>query len=354
MDAKKAQSYRRIMQEPVAETYLGRAGLILGELNGWFSPLLGRWRTTGWWNAAAILAAIIRFHGISGDESCLDLLPLVHTRRWLRKPRKFTNRYYDDEGWWALAWMEAHSATGEGRYLETARGLFDDLRGGWSETCGGGILWRRGSRYKAAIANSLYTCVAAGLHAATGREGYREEAGRAWRWLEESGLIGGDGLVRDGLGGDCGVNHDVWTYNQGMLIGAAVRLAGAGISPEGSRQPLDVAGSVALAAIGRLSSPAGILREAGEPGLDRDRVQFKGILMRYLADLWSATAEEKLASFILANADSLWRRARREGTGLVGSSWEGPFDRADAGRQGSALDAMTAAAVAAKGAQSTS
>jgi predicted alpha-1,6-mannanase (GH76 family) len=66
----------------------------------------------------------------------------------------FLNSYYDDEGWWAIAWIKAYDLTQEPRYLSMAETIFADLTKGWeTETCGGGIWWKKPAEYKAAIQN---------------------------------------------------------------------------------------------------------------------------------------------------------------------------------------------------------
>lgn len=327
------------------DTYLRNARLALDALQRWYSPGRGRWKTTGWWNAASLLTAVIRYARVSGDDEALGVLTQIYSYPLVRRPRSFINRYYDDGGWWAAAWLEAYAATGRQEYLRTAKTIHADMLGGWTDSCGGGILWRKHSGYKAAIANSLFIYVSAGLFEATGVDGYRDDATRCLSWFRHSGLRGDDGLVRDGLGEGCELNADLWTYNQGIFIGAIVRMCGAGIAGGGDRELLaEHALATARAAMDALTGPSGILREEGEPELNADRVQFKGILMRYLADLYDLTGDEGVAGFIRANAEHLWAHARDPGSNRIGSSWQGPFDRADAGRQGSALDALVAAA----------
>ena len=75
---------------------------------------------------------------------------------------------------------------------------------------------------------------------------------------------------------------------------------------------------------------------------DRDRPQFKGIFVRHLYELYRHRPRSAYRDFILANATSLWQNSRNHRNQL-GLSWTGPFDRADAVRQSSALDALTAA-----------
>ena len=101
---------------------------------------------------------------------------------------------------------------------------------------------------------------------------------------------------------------------------------------------------IADAALRGLASPAGILAEPCEPsGCDGDQTQFKGIFVRYLHDFQRLSGKPAYRAFILANADSVWRGARNA-DGQFGLCWAGPFDKADASRQSSALEVLTAAA----------
>ena len=44
----------------------------------------------------------------------------VNASQWL-------DQAYDDDGWWALAWIAAYDVTKEGTYLELAEGIFESL-----------------------------------------------------------------------------------------------------------------------------------------------------------------------------------------------------------------------------------
>jgi predicted alpha-1,6-mannanase (GH76 family) len=43
----------------------------------------------------------------------------------------FLNPYYDDEGWWALAWVKAYDVYKNVTYLQLARAIFQDMTRGW-------------------------------------------------------------------------------------------------------------------------------------------------------------------------------------------------------------------------------
>jgi predicted alpha-1,6-mannanase (GH76 family) len=67
----------------------------------------------------------------------------------------FLNGYYDDEGWWGLAWLNIYDLTQDNDYLNLATVIFNDIQGGWPTPCGGGIWWNKNETYIASIANGI-------------------------------------------------------------------------------------------------------------------------------------------------------------------------------------------------------
>ena len=220
----------------------------------------------------------------------------------------------------------------------------------WDGTCGGGLRWNTASTYKNAITNELFLTLAALLHQRTpGDQGsYLNWAQREWEWFSSSGLIGPGGLVNDGLTAACQNNAGTtWTYNQGVILGGLAAL----FEITGDRGYLTQGESIAGAALSRLIAPGpsgspGILAEPCEAtaaGCNEDQAQFKGIFVRYLYDFWLQGRQPAYRAFILANAHSIWNQDKNAAD-QFGLRWAGPFDRADAARQSSALDALIAAA----------
>jgi predicted alpha-1,6-mannanase (GH76 family) len=325
------------------EPYRAWAADAAAALQRWYRPRTGLWKTTGWWNSANALTAVIQHSQRTGERRYLDVIETTFARAQRVHPG-FTNEYYDDDGWWALAWIAAYDVRGDAKYLDVARALFDGMAAGWDDHCGGGVWWTRGRTYKNAIPNELFLLIAARLHQrTTGPDrGYLDWARREWRWLQASGMIGPAGLVNDGLTAACENNGGTtWTYNQGVVIGGLAALH----EITGDDAYLEPAAGIAAAALRDLTVPPGILAEPGEAQTaprDRDRPQFKGIFMRNLYELHRQSPRPEYRDFILANAASLWQNARNR-RDQVGLAWAGPFDRADAARQAAALDALNAA-----------
>jgi predicted alpha-1,6-mannanase (GH76 family) len=310
-------------------------------LAGWYNPRTGLYDTTNWWNAANAFNAEI-------DLSRQQRLGVGARHAAITYERNisggFLNNYYDDEGWWALAWINAYDLTKDERYLATARAVFGDMATGWDDVCGGGIWWNKEKTYKNAIPNELFISVAARLAARTpgaaGRQ-YLAWARRGWTWFAGSGMINSAGLVNDGLDESCANNgRPTWTYNQGVILGGLTDLFTLTHDPE----LLRTAHRIANAAITTIVYPNGVLREPCEPTTcGADGPQFKGIFMRNLSHLNQHSSRPQYADFIRHNAASIWE-SNRNSANQLGLVWTGPFDTADAARQSSAQDALNAAA----------
>jgi predicted alpha-1,6-mannanase (GH76 family) len=315
------------------------ADAVAARLQGWYRESDGIYRTAGWWNNANAVNAVADYMKLTGSTAYRGNFAKTFDEN---SSANFLNEYYDDEGWWALAWIDVYDLTNEARYLAMAKTIFADMAAGWDSTCNGGIWWRKQRDYKNAIANELFFEVAVRLHLRTpgdaGPNSFIDWATREWAWFEQSGMINGDNLINDGLRA-CKNNHEkTWTYNQGVVLGALVDMTKA----TGDSRYLTRAQSIADAAITKLVDSYGILNEGCEPNCGGDGSQFKGIFMRNLADVAKATNEVRYRQFIAQNADSIWNNARSKND-EIGVAWHGPFDTADASRQSSALDALNAA-----------
>src|SRR5580693_1394343 len=324
----------------------------LGVLQRWYDQSTGQWTSTGWWNAANALTAVIRYSKLTGDSSHDGCMAATFAAAQ-RQHAGFINDYYDDNAWWALAWVAAFDMTRDSRYLDAARTIFTHNTGGWDDTCRGGLWWTTSRNYKNAITNELFLTLAALLHQRTPGDGsYLSWAQREWKWFHASGLIGPSGLVNDGLTSACAHNGGTtWTYNQGVVLGGLAAL----FEITGDRAYLQQGEAIANATLANLVTPKtakvpGILAEPCETaaaGCNGDQVQFKGIFARNLFDFYQQSHQPAYTAFLLANAASVWNN-NKNAAYQFGTHWMGPFDKADAGRQSSALDALiTGAAITA-------
>ncbi len=328
---------------PPADTPLKQqAAFGIGTLQSWYEENTGLYRTAGWWNSANAITVLADYSRLVKSKAYYP----VFANSLQQAPHKykgFLNDYYDDEGWWALAWIDAYDLTHKREYLDTAQSIFTDMTGGWDATCGGGIWWSKDRKYKAAIANELFLSVAAHLAKRAPkpqRTQALEWAKKEWAWFQQSGMINAQGLVNDGLDtATCGNNgKKTWSYNQGVVIGGLAELS----RQYGEKAVLVPAAAIASAATTRLVDSDGILQDGCEPKCGDDGVQFKGVFLRNLADLQKRAPRHSYQAFASKNAQSIWTRSQGPGY-QFGQAWSGPFSTGDAGSQSSALDALVAA-----------
>jgi predicted alpha-1,6-mannanase (GH76 family) len=327
--------------------YLQQAKTGVQTLQSWYSPSTGLYRTTGWWNSANAITVLVNYSRVAAAPDYLPVISNTFTAAQKKYPY-FLNSYYDDNGWWALAWIDAYDLTRSPQYLSMAQSIFAEMTGGWDEVCGGGIWWNKQRKYKNAIANELFLSVAASLANRTADPGLKAEylswAQREWTWFEHSGMINSHDLINDGLTSTnpsaCVNNGErVYSYNQGVILGGLVELHKA----DHDSALLPEAQAIADAAIGHLTDSDGILHEPCEPRCGGDGVQFKGIFVRNLMALNDAFPNPLYKIFVDTNADSILKRAQgmNHQFGLV---WSGPPGSEGAASQTSALDALIAAA----------
>jgi predicted alpha-1,6-mannanase (GH76 family) len=284
-----------------------------------------------------------------------------------------SNGFYDDEGWWALAWLKAYDLTADQNYLDMALTIFNDMTGGWDYTCNGGIYWKKDhtdgaghSPYKNAIANELFLAVAAGIHRRVAAAGGQSSTGVVtlnwanweWEWFRDVGLINSANLINDSLTtsaspeGPCKNDgtEAVWSYNQGVILGGLCDMYE--ITQDTSY--LAVAEKIADAFIQNPVSASGTPAESGVDGNgiltefsdlssspSIDNCQFKGIFVRNLGYLCATTGNAKYSTFLMKNAASAihWMNPSNQ----FGNRWDEGVSIADFVRQTAGLDLLNAA-----------
>jgi predicted alpha-1,6-mannanase (GH76 family) len=319
-------------------------------LQQWYVPQSGLYQTTGWWNSANAITALANFSRVSKTEKYLPVFAntLQAAQTGHDGAKGFINTYYDDEGWWALAWIDVYDLTHDPAYLRMADSIFSDMQLGWeTASCGGGVWWSKDTKEKNAIENELFLTVGASLANREPDPARRASdlawAEKEWAWFRDSGMINGDHLINDGLDhsapAHCKNNgKNPWTYNQGVILGGLVELDKAAPDPALK----SIGASIALAAITHLTDKDGVLHENNDAHTGGDVPQFKGIFVRNLMTFNSVWPDRRYQAFFLANARSVWKNDR-DASNRFGFYWAGPVDSIDASRQSSALDLLIAA-----------
>lgn len=219
----------------------------------------------------------------------------------------FTNRYYDDMAWWALALHRANEVFGARYGLgPILKASLDAIRPD------GAVPWRRGDSFLNAPANGPVAILLA-------RTGHRDQASAMAEWIHRHLLLD-SGLIADGVvesAHDLVLDETTYTYCQGVVLGAEMELG----SPDSADR---IEGLVQ--AIGEHLATDGVLtgHHGGDGGL------FSGILSRYLALVAnrgpSPESRRQAADLVVASADAAWHGAADPGDGcpLFGHRWSLP------------------------------
>ncbi|BBY98886.1 glycoside hydrolase family 76 protein [Mycolicibacterium fallax] len=291
----------------------GLPGTRLGVV-GW--PPVRRERYFGtwhyWWQAH-LLDCLIDAQLRAPNPERLQLIRRQIRGHWLRNPG-WTNSYYDDMAWLALALQRAGRslAIDKPRALDKLATQFVDA---WVPEDGGGIPWRKSDQFFNAPANGP-----AGIFLA--RYGRVRRATQMADWIEDTLIDPDTHLVFDGIKGGSLVRAQ-YTYCQGVVLGLETELA---VRSGEERHRHRVARLVA--AVAEEMTDEKVLRGGG----GGDGGLFPGITARYLALVATAlpgeddaaqTARDTAAAIVLASAQSAWDyRQNVDGLPLFGPSWD--------------------------------
>ena len=325
-------------------------------LDNWYNEETGLWNTTSWWNGANILTALINKARLTNDPSFKNKVAVIFNKtkefevgatddKAACVCKNYINDFYDDEGWWALAWLDAWEYTGEQRYLDMANIIFEDITTGWSSK--GGLYWKKGLDFRGSISNGLAMTLATRLHLA----GTKSVNGKSallwatsiWDWMIDSQLLDANGNIQDGIrfkNGQELIKENIYTYNQGVVLTGLVNL----YKITGKDNYLKSAHSLVQATMENMTNTDFILVEKRcEPNnCNADAKQFKGVFMRHLMYLNEHSPKNNYKAFILKNQQAIWEKAMEKGSKAPGVVWDKPSE-ANAATVSSALDAFNAA-----------
>jgi predicted alpha-1,6-mannanase (GH76 family) len=315
-------------------TNLARARVAADVLMQSYDPAKAWWPSS-WWNSAVAMQTIGDYMQRTGDRRFVPEMDNTFEKdKGVFPPGvlsgdpllgNFTSRAIDDTEWWGLTWVEAYDLTGNHKYLDMAVKIATYADGYWDpSTCGGGVWWNAEKTYKNAVTNGLFIRLTAELHnRIPGDTTWLSRAKQAWTWFTASGMINSSGLVNDGLTDTCQSNgQTVWSYNQGLAIGAGLELWRATHDPSVLRTARRLA-DAAITAPELVSN--GILTEscdALDQTCDDNGKQFKGIFMRYMMDAADTTNDPHYVAFVQKQATSIWTNDR-DAADKLGERWSG-------------------------------
>ncbi len=249
----------------------------------------------------ANLHALARF--AAGAERYLNrgLRPLPGYSPYPDDREADTETWFDDNGWWGLAFVEAYRATGTHRYLKDAELALRYIAAvGW-DPGSGGIWWNTDHPYKSGPALASDTLLATLLYQQTHSSFALAQAHRFLAWANTSGFSAASGLYVDSS-----VSSTPIDYVEGPLIYAQAllcRLTGA----QGECERAESLKATALRRFGYL--------------LDFSP-QYDAIYLQWMLALYALDGDTTLYRLAAENAGDAQTRAAN-GEGLYLLSWNG-------------------------------
>lgn len=219
------------------------------------------------------------------------------------------DKYYDDNAWMVLTFLEAYELTDDDDYFDRAEEVQDFVMSGWDDTLGGGIWWHENHK-----GNSKNTCSNApaavgSLLLAKYLEGEeREERIKEGEMIVEwttGNLRNPDGLYGDAINADTGeVNRGSLTYNNALMLRAYLLLH----EYTGEARYLRIAEEIG---------------EAGDRLLDRrtgayrDPLKWSHLMVEADLELYRRTGERDYLERARRDADVSYEQWRREPSGKL-------------------------------------
>ena len=215
--------------------------------------------------------------------------------------------YYDDNAWVGLDLVHTYLLTSNASDLALAQDEFNFAVAGWDASttgaCAGGVFWEDvANSQRNVTANGASAELGLELDQLTGNTSDLSWATRMYQWTVT--CLGTPGhLYHDHINADGSINSMIWSYNQGVMVGAGVLL----YKLTGTSTYLSQAEQTASAAVAYFGTG---------PTLINQGPAFNAIYFRNLLFLNSVAPDDGYASQAQSFGSSMWTQ-RQVSTGLI-------------------------------------
>ncbi|PQV63517.1 Glycosyl hydrolase family 76 [Abditibacterium utsteinense] len=219
------------------------------------------------------------------------------------------DKYYDDNQWLVIGFVEANAVTKNQNYLKWAREAHDFSLSGWDEKLGGGVYWHeQDKKSKNTCSNAPAIVSALALYEATGNKSDLEWATKDYNWTCTH-LQDADGLFWDNISLEGKVQDWKFTYNTALMIRANLGLWRATKDPK----YLAEARRVSDASLQKWVNP--------QSGAFADDARFNHLLAEAFLQTFEATRDIKYLNAVRRNADFGYRQVRDVRDGGYFNKW---------------------------------
>jgi predicted alpha-1,6-mannanase (GH76 family) len=137
-----------------------------------------------------------------------------------------TDRYYDDNAWMVLAYVESYEILGDLKWLVRADETLKYVLSGEDDKLGGGIYWKeREKTSKNTCSNGPAAAACLAVYRHMKRPELLAKAKALYAWTKEKLQDPVDGLFWDNLTLDGRMDKTKWSYNSALMLRTAKELS---------------------------------------------------------------------------------------------------------------------------------
>ncbi|WP_167618765.1 glycoside hydrolase family 76 protein [Maribellus sediminis] len=230
-----------------------------------------------------------------------------------------SDRFYDDNIWLALDYLESYQLTNKQEYLNKSKELWQFILSGSDENLGGGIYWCEQKRKsKNTCSNAPAAVLALKLYLATNESDYLEWGKKIYDWTKENLQDASDHLYFDNINLEGKVDQRKYAYNSGQMLQAAALL----YQVTREEEYLLEARNIAKSAI-KYFTEEFVVDESRTIRLFKNTGSwFNAVLFRGYLELYYADKNPEYMLIFQENMDYLWNSVRDE-NGLFSKDWSG-------------------------------
>jgi len=237
------------------------------------------------------------------DQYYSDKPPLPGYQDYPYKER-VSSRFYDDNQWVAIAYLDAYSRNHKKKYLDDAEMIYRFMLGGLDTVAGGGLYWKEGDKTtKNTCSNGPAILVALQLYQIIHKPEYLNTALDVYKWttrhLQSPEEVYYDNIKIPSLD----IAKATYTYNTGTMLQANVLL----YNITGDKHYLDEAEHIAKAG----------KEHFFKNGRLPDNYWFNAVMLRGYIELYKVDKNKNWIDFYKQDADAIWT-AERSADNLVG------------------------------------
>lgn len=214
-------------------------------------------------------------------------------------------RFYDDNQWIGIAYMDAYNRTGNAKYLNLSKEIYGFMMTGYDSIAGGGLYWKEfDSTTKNTCSNGPGVLLALQLFKATNNSAYLDTALLLYEWVNKN-LESPDGLFFDNIKlPSKEIDRRKYTYNLGTMLQSNVLL----YKLTKEKKYLTIAQKQAAAGI----------QFFYKNDLFPDNYWFNAVLLRGYVELYKVNKKRKYLTAFKKYADKIWNE-QRDNNNLVGT-----------------------------------